>query len=238
MAIQSNVYFIGRKGNVVGSTWKGIHYFRYHPDRINQSKATKESGANLGKASKIGAAFRQVFTPVLPQPKNKEMQNDFTGVIKKWLQTKPFEKSLPSTVLSYIDDFDFNTRCFIRGTFRVPIPLNTNAEAQLVLQIPEFVPKEKISAPGYTKAVNVHIIIATYSIASFSIIDSFQIALSVNYNNDTIPEQLFTTPYSLGKGSVTMVLFALKYLAGKKGEEKIVQDIQWMPCGIVGGWTY
>jgi hypothetical protein len=237
MAKQSNVYVIGRKGNVVGSTWKGIAYLRFQPDNINQTKATKQSGENMGKASKIGAAFRHVFAPVLPQPKDRDMQNDFTGVIKKWLQTKPFEQSLPSTVLPYIESFDFNASADINGAFRVPLKLKTNEEEQLVLQMPAFVPKEKISAPCYTKAVDAHIIIATYSIASFSIIGSFQTALSIAYNNDTIPAQLFTAPFFLPKESLTTVLVALQYIAGKKGEEKIVQKIGWMPCGIVGGWV-
>jgi len=235
MAIQSNVYFIGRKGNVVGSTWKGIPYFRYHPDRINQSQATKKSGANLGKASKIGAAFRQVFTPVLPESKNKEMQNNFTGVIKKWLQTKPFERSLPSTILPYIDNFDFNTRSFIHDAFRTPLKLKTNTEEQLVLQVSAFVPKEKISAPGHTKTVNVHIIVATYGMNSCLMVGSFQTALSIAYNNDTISAQSYTTPYALPQQSITIALVALQYTAGRKGEEKIVRNLQWLPCGIMSG---
>ena len=237
MARQSNVYFIGRKSNVVGSTWKGIPYFRYHPDRINQSEATRQSGANMGKASKIGAAFRHVFAPVLTQPKDKNMQNDFTGVIKKWLQTKPFEQSLPSTVLPYIENFDFNLHSVLQGAFRVPFKLNTNAEEQLMLQMPAFVPKEKISAPGYTKTVNVHIIAATYSMTSFSMVGSFQTPLSIAYTNDTIPAQSFTTPYSLPQQSITMVLVALQYVAGRKGEEKMVEKIGWLPCGIVSGYV-
>ena len=237
MARQSNVYFIGRKSNVVGSTWKGIPYFRYHPDRINQSEATRQSGANMGKASKIGAAFRHVFAPVLTQPKDKNMQNDFTGVIKKWLQTKPFEQSLPSTVLPYIENFDFNLHSVLQGAFRVPFKLNTNAEEQLMLEMLAFIPKEKISAPAYTKTVNVHIITATYCMASFSMVDSFQTTLSIAYTNDTIPAQSFTTPYSLPQQSITMVLVALQYVAGRKGEEKMVEKIGWLPCGIVSGYV-
>jgi len=237
MARQSNVYFVGRMGNVVGSTWKGIAYFRYQPDHINQSEASKQSGANLGKASRIGAAFRRVFAPVLPQPKSRETENRFTGAIKKWLQTEPFEQSLPSTILPYIENFDFNLSSVLQGAFRVPFKLNTNAEEQLMLQMPAVVPKEKISAPAYTKTVNVHIITATYKMISFSMVGSFQTILSITYNNETIPAQSFTTPYSLPQQSITMVLVALQYVAGRKGEEKIVEKIGWLPCGIVSGYV-
>jgi hypothetical protein len=62
-------------GNIVGSTWKGIPYLRYMPDKINQSKATKQSSANMALASRISAAFRKSFEPQLPQPKDRSTQN-------------------------------------------------------------------------------------------------------------------------------------------------------------------
>jgi hypothetical protein len=66
-------------GNVVGATWKGIPYLRYMPDKINQTGATRQSGANMGRASRMGAAFRKSFEPLLPQPKDRTAQNRFTG---------------------------------------------------------------------------------------------------------------------------------------------------------------
>jgi hypothetical protein len=220
MAIQSNVYFVGRMGNVVGSTRMGTPYFRYQPERINQSEATKQSGITLGKASKIGAAFRGVFEPVLPQPKDRDMQNDFTGVIKKWLQTNPFEKPLPATVLPFIKDFNFNLRSLIRERLRLPLALKTDQQEQLVLRMSAFVPDQKIDAPAYTKTVNMYIIAATYSIASFSTVDRFQIALSIAYNHNIIPAQSFTIPYQLPSESVTLVLAALQYSKGAKERKR------------------
>ena len=95
-------------------------------------------------------------------------------------------------MLSYIGNFDFNTDSVIHNKFRVPLKLKTNAEEQLVLQVPAFVPKEKISAPAYTKTVNAHIIVSTCSMNSLSMVNSFQTALSIAYNNDTIQAQSYT----------------------------------------------
>ena len=53
----------------------------------------------------------------------------------------------------------------------------------------KFNKKEKISAPGYTKTVNVHIIVSTYSMKSCLMVGSFQTALSIAYNNDTLSAQ-------------------------------------------------
>ena len=124
----------------------------------------------------------------------------------------------------------------ISETFSVPIALSTDAETQLVLQIPAFIPEEKIIAPAYTKSVNVHIVAATYNITSFSMADSFQSAFSFGYNGNQIPAQSSITLYALPEQSITMVLLAMQYIAGGKGKEKIVQDLRWRPCGIVGGY--
>jgi hypothetical protein len=68
-------------------------------------------------------------------------------------------------------------------------------------------------------------------------VGSFQTAVSIAYNNDTISAQSYTTPYSLPQQSITIALVALQYTAGRKGEEKIVINLQWLPCGIVGAYV-
>src|SRR5438128_2742363 len=146
MAKQTGTYFIGRYGNVVGSTWKGIPYLRYQPDKINQSKATRESVNYMAQASPIAAAFRKTFLQVMQQPKNREMQNRFNGAVKKWLHTKPFEQKLPAIQLPFLTGFEFNEYSLLSDRLHVPVTLQQSTLQILLLQIPSFISNKSIAA--------------------------------------------------------------------------------------------
>jgi hypothetical protein len=113
MARQSNVYFIGRKSNVVALHGRAFLIFVIILTELIKAKRPGKARANMGKASKIGAAFRHVFAPVLTQPKDKNMQNDFTGVIKNGCKLNPLNNHflqrccliLRTLILIYIQFF-------------------------------------------------------------------------------------------------------------------------------------
>jgi len=233
VAIQTRIYFIGRMGNVVGSAWKGIPYMCYQPDTINQSEPTKKSSANMGKASRIGAGLRRLFEHVLSQPLEKSVRDNFTGAIKKWLQTKPFEQTLSTTVLPFINGFEFNAK----ERFRVPLTLQTNMHGQLMLKIPAFISSQAIIAPAYTNAVNIDIAAACYNMNEFVPVGNYHTSVNITYNKIAIPEQVIPFPFSIPSGSITAVLITLKYLQRKKGIETIVQNLRWLPCGIGCGYV-
>ena len=237
MARQTGVYFVGRMGNVVGSTWKGIPYFRFQPDNINQTAGTKQSADNMGKASTLGAAFRKMLLPVLPNAKDREMQNAFTGAIKMWLQTNPFQQRLPNVVLPHIAGFEFNKSSAFLQRCKVPIILKQNAQQQLVLKVSEFVPKQAITAPAYTKQIELKIIAACCNTRTATAINSFETAIAITYNDDLIPAQEFILPFTAPANSLTLVAGALQYTAGAINNTKTVTDMRWLPCGICSGWV-
>jgi hypothetical protein len=231
MARQDGLYFKGRMGNVVGATWKGIPYLRYMPDKINQTGATRQSGANMGRASRMGAAFRKSFEPLLPQPKDRTAQNRFTGALKKWLQTKPFEQALPATALPHISGFEFNEASPAKARFRMHVTVEVNAQQQLLLKIGSFVPEQNIVAPAYTQTVNIKIAAASCHVDACTIAASYFEELSFPYNNDAIPSQTMSLPLQAEEKCVSLVLLALRYHTSKG----VVEDLRWWPCGIVAG---
>lgn len=232
MARQNGIHFIGRMGNIVGSTWKGIPYLRHMPEKINQSQATKQSCTNLAIASQIGAAFRKSFGPLLPQPTDRSMQNRFTGAIKKWLQTKPFEQPLPVTTLPYLTGFDFNEASPVQARFRVAVNLQENEERLWELHIASFVPERNIAVPACTKAVTINIAIASCHINSVAITQYYFHQLSISYDNNVVPGQFIPLPFCPEKGNVTLVLLSLQYCTSGG----MITDLPWLPCGVTAAY--
>jgi hypothetical protein len=232
MARQNGIYFKGRMGNVVGSTWKGIPYLRYMPDKINQSQGTRQSVANMAYASRMGAAFRKSFEPLLPQPKDRLTQNRFTGALKKWLQTKPLEQALPVTMLPYLTGFEFNEVSPAQARFRVHAALEENEQQQLLLKIDSFIPVQNIVAPAYTKTVNIKIAVAGCHVDTCMITGNYFEELSFSYNDDTIPSQSISLAFQAWEGNVSLALLSLQYQSNKG----VITDLRWLPCGVVAGY--
>jgi len=233
MARQSGLYFKGRMGNIVGSTWKGIPYLRYMPDTINQSEATKQSSANMAQASRIGAAFRKSFAPLLPQTKGRAIQNRFTGAVKKWLQTKPFQQTLPSVTAPYLLGFEFNEASPVEARFRVTVSLEEKEKQSLQLQVNSFVPTQNIVAPAYTKTVNLKMAVAQCQVDSCAVTANYFHELSVDYNSDTVPAQFISLPFTAEEGNIVLMLLSLQYYTANG----MVTDERWMPCGIVAAYV-
>ena len=155
----------------------------------------------------------------------------------QWLQTKPFEQTLPTTVLPFINGFEFNEQSAAKERFRVPLTLQTNMHGQLMLKIPAFISRQAIIAPAYTNAVNIDIAAACYNMNEFVPVGNYHKSVNITYNKIAIPEQVIPFPFSIPSGSITAVLITLKYLQRKKGIETIVQNLRWLPCGIGCGYV-
>lgn len=235
MARQVHSYFTGRKGNVVGSTWKGIPYLRFEPDEQKQSPATIESGKLLGLCSSMGAGFRKAFAAALQPVTTRQVENAFTGALKKWMQTKPFDGALPSIELPYLQYFEFSETTPLQNRMRVPVSVQQNGLPQPVLHIPAYIPAKAIAAPAYTTGVHVTIAAACCCITDKTITGSHTIQFAIAYDNTTVPAQHITLPFNPPLKSLTLVVIGLTYKVNKKGTQTTVTDKRWMPCGIAAG---
>lgn len=69
MGKQTGIFkFTGKMGGVIGYKVGDEYYVRSAPEHVRQSEATKLSSRAFGKASTLGAAFRQVLNGMLDNP--------------------------------------------------------------------------------------------------------------------------------------------------------------------------
>ena len=96
-----------------------------------------------------------------------------------------------------------------------------------------FVPAQNIAAPAYTKAVTINIMVANCNVATCAITGYDFTQLLYAYNNDTVPAQLFTIPYSAIAGDISLALISLQYHTSRG----TITDLRWWPCGFVAGYV-
>lgn len=232
MATQTGIYFIGRKGNIIGSTWKGIPYLRSMPDSICQSEATKRSSSYMGTASGIGAGMRRMFDSLLPEPKSKAMQNRFTGACKKWLQTGPLKQPSSGTALPFLTAFEFNEQSPVKERLKVAITLMQDSEWRLF--IPAFVPTAAITAPAGTAIIQLNIAAACYNVGTMVSVGMLPLSCAMAYNANIVPACEIILPFTPAGGNLILVAMALQY---SRSDGNYITDERWRPCGIVaGGW--
>jgi hypothetical protein len=237
MARQKDIYLTGRWGNIVGSSRYGKGYLRYQPNHIKQTSATIESSKMMGIASAMGAAFRREWKHVIPFTLPRVDENRFTGALKKWLQTQPFEGTHPANELPYITAFDFNEKDTLEQRVHVPLHLARVDHAGLELHIPALVPKQQVGAPAYTDLVTWTIAATCYHPASKSITGTYTTMFNMPYDNNHLPAQVIPLPVEMSAGTITLVLVSLRYRVKRKGVSVLTDEMRWLPCGIIGGWV-
>jgi hypothetical protein len=169
---------------------------------------------------------------LLPQPKGRAIQNRFTGAVKKWLQTKPFEQTLPPIATPYLSDFEFNEASPVEARFRVTVSLEEKEKQSLQLQVNSFVPTQNIVAPAYTETINLKMIVAQCQVDTCTVTANYFHELTVDYNSDTVAAQFISLPFAVQERSICLVLLLLQYYTGKA----MVTDMRWMPCGVVAAY--
>lgn len=215
----------------------GIPYERFQPDTIRQTNATIESSKLLGFCSRMGSDFRKEFEEVITPFKGRRLENRFTGALKKWLQTKPFEGTLPATHLPFVDHFQFNELDDLHDRLHVKIRLQEPWQDGWMLHIPAFAPAVSIGAPAYTTSVRFTVIAACYHIAARTIAVSHSVIFSVPYNDTFTQAQKIALSFIPPAKSITLVVVALQYIGIKNRPEQSNDDMRRRPCGVVCGWV-
>ncbi len=235
MGKQTNIYFIGRAGHIVGATWKGTPYFRFQPGSIHQTAGTIKSGKLLGICSGMGAAFRKTFAEAIAPFKTKETENRFTGALKKCLQAKPFSSNDAADYLPFITGFNFNIAYDASSCLTVVLTQQINPPHNAVLHIPSFVPVQSMPAPNRTVKVHITLITAGYHLHAKCIIGTHTQQFTILYNNESVAAQDIVLPWAVPEQSLTLTLLSMRYVAEHKGRYAEVEEKTWMPCMVVAG---
>jgi hypothetical protein len=237
MTKQKNIMLSGRVANVIFYEFRGIPCSRAMPAKVRQSKATKASAKQFGKASRLSKLLRSELVSVLPDPKDKKMMYRLNTALLQWLKTTGPDNSGLITRLPFIEGFQFNEATSITERLRLPLTTDWVEPGKVMLNIPQLVPAKDIAVPAGTKTVSWQIAVASCKVNSLpAITGNYVTAIDMTYNNDNLGAEKIELPISLKPGEIAVVALGLKYTVIKKNLPMVITDKRWQPADIIGAF--
>ena len=213
----------------------GNTYIRSNCDKMNQTAATKASAKIFGKASNTGAVMRSLLEPVIPNAKDGTMHRRFQTCLQNWLLTMPFNDPLIQNDIPFVTGFQFNTKSDLCGRCKIGMQVNRAVTGSIILSIPSFVPVDKIVAPAYTGSLQLNIAAAGYNFQTKTVIGGYSSVIDINYNDALFPPAELQIGLPTGAGNLIIVAAGITYYAMRNGSLVAINDMRWMPAGIVSG---
>lgn len=235
MALQMEIYIKGRQGNTIFYKRSGTWISRSAPAKVKQTAAMKTRSSNFGLASAAGRQLRRQLETVLPFPRDKNMQNRFSGAIALWLKLQKKSSIAPDSDIPELSGFNFNENTSIAERFRIACTLSGNAGQPLQLHIPAFLPAKAITAPAHTSKVLFSIAAAVCKPGSDDWEDAGTFSFEVPYNNDPVAEQLISLPVNTNAGQLVVTAMCIRY---QLSTAKAVTNPAFMPCSVINARFY
>src|SRR5262245_507756 len=108
MAKQEMAFANGRIGNIVFYRRNGIGYARIAPGRYKQSRATKQSAKDFGRAVQLSKSIRSLISTALPNYRSQKTMHQMNAALLKWLrQENPIEEDISFVGLEFNDKSQF-----------------------------------------------------------------------------------------------------------------------------------
>src|SRR6185369_275712 len=183
MARQQTIFVTGKINNLVFYKWKDLHCVRSMPLRVKQTKATKQSAKDFGRAAKLSRILRNAFSPLLPDYKNRKMTYRLNASLLHWLRQK---KSLKN--ISFIG-FEFDRESELSSHCRQPFATSFSEKGKIIVTIPRLSIPQDILAPPDTKLLRLRIVAAGCSFDDLGITDHCSTIVELPFENGVMPQK-------------------------------------------------
>jgi hypothetical protein len=233
MARQKKIFISGKIANLIFYEFRGKECVRTMPKKVRQTKATKASALQFGKAARISRGLREGLMQVLPNVKDRRLMHRFNNVVlQSLLQNSSAKVKMPLNPadlkgFNFFEGSEFNSR------WKIPVSVKWKKGVGATLNIPAFVPKKVISAPAHTRFVRLQLAITGCDLKSYLNTGSYFTSLNIPYNNGEIAEQKIVLPLEIKAGSITVVAAVL--VNGLKRETELLSGAgeQWNPACVI-----
>jgi hypothetical protein len=226
--------FTGRVGDLIYYNMRGRQYVRTMPKKVKQTKATKASAGEFGRAAALGAAIRSQMGSIISEPKDNKMQTRLVTVLYQWLLQLRNQKDSKSIQPRFLMGFQFTEqRHSVTGRWMVGLNIHIPANGGIQIKIPAFVPTEVIKAPKDTASVVCRIAISVSDVADAFPIGRDATELIIEYNNKLVSAQTLSFKLNTHKGSLVATGISLEYKIAKDGYLAKNTNRNYMPSEIV-----
>lgn len=204
----------GKIGNLVFRNLHGKQIVQAKPEIVNQSKATKLSGAEFTQCSRWAKLLRLSLIPFLVGLTDTYMYRRLTGQLYQALQSNTaMGKGLRTPCnadMSALVGFEFNTHSPFVNYFLPKLDISLDSQRQLKVVIPEFEPKtEVVFAEKTYQAELIVYVLASHLEPNTAAIETHFI-LPIERTTALVPETQWTS-FALPEGCFVMVSAKILY---------------------------
>ncbi|HEY0356100.1 MAG TPA: hypothetical protein VGC29_07855, partial [Flavisolibacter sp.] len=108
MARQESIFVRGKLSNLIFYNFKGKPCVRMMPDRVRQTKATRQSAQVFGKAASMAKAIRLGLKPLYHDLDDPNLMQRLNGTMVQYLNTVDALGKGKQQELPYLEEFSFN----------------------------------------------------------------------------------------------------------------------------------
>ena len=158
MAFQKDTKYVGRQGNVIAYERLDDYLIRTVPIQAANSKKT---AAAFGLAASVAKDLRISLSPVIPNPRNKDMQNRLTAAMRLFL-SKADEGESADPLINPLTQFRFMEGSSLTDFLWFPLDIGEYQAGKIPVGMPAIRPAEAIVAPAGTVSVQIRIMAVAF----------------------------------------------------------------------------
>lgn len=226
MARQVGMEITGTIGNVIFYERQGSYLLRTVQ---KQAEASKKAAKKFGQASSTAKILRQLLLPLLPNPKDRDMQNRLTPAMREFLSTISDNSSI-NPVSNPLAGFRFVGSSDLKHCLHFSIGIMQQADGNIHVEIPAINPYQSISAPEGTDRIELRLMSASFSTSKSLGSASMPGVLNIIYTDEMQPAESFILKKQADAGGIIVIAAALSYWKN----ERLISKVGYMPVEIVG----
>ena len=225
MARQIDSEITGIIGNVIFYERQGEYLMRSVPF---QTIGSQKSAKNYGRASSLSKILRQLLAPLLPNPRDRNMQNRLTPAMRDFLALLTDRKSIQPDD-NPLAGFRFVLSSNLKDCLLFPLVINQQAGGNIRLELPAIHPVDAIAAPPGTSRVELQMMAIAIQMNGEQTYAGNPETLSIPYIDEQQPPGNIFLEMDAPAGSIVVVTAALTYW----NNEKWISKEGFMPVEIV-----
>ena len=199
----------------ITGTFDNIIFYERNGDFLirtvqKQTEATEKAAKNFGSASNKAKILRQLLHALLPNPKDRNMQNRLTPVMREFLALMTDRKTI-SPDDNPLAGFRFVESSDLKDCLQFSLGLSHQPEGGIVVEIPEINPSHSIAAPVGTSRVQLDLMAVGFGMNDELTFQGNLKMISIPYADEMQPSINQIVEIDAQSGSILVVAAALSY---------------------------
>jgi len=232
MAHQKNIKLRGTFENIIFYTSKEQFLIRSKPSIVRQTNATKKAASLFGEAVKMSANLRATVQSLLPNSKDRNMMHRLDATFLNWLRTGQSASGRHEIPFPFVPGFEFNLESQLSEKLQLKLNISKSNENFITVEIPAFVPVQKIVAPADTSSVRLKIVAATFDFDNHTFVRTGLKEILMPYSSSEVAEQQIEFDLSAKPGDLCVAVMAVNYYTSADGTTGLKDSMKWKPAAI------